>query len=186
MCGDFTPFISKSFQMWDHFFLLFSPQGFWIFNIFGHPILGSGCKKTLIRYLKSEQTDRQTDGQTGRHFDLKKASAHTSLYFRIFVLDLIFKPFCSFKLLNNQRLAHTKHKIQHRETLNLSACADSTNRICCHMLGARWHILPAHVTKANSHSHRHSPCYLTQYVHQDGAADLDIDPQTMMFFFTIW
>ena len=34
---------------------------------FGHPISGSGGKKTVKQYLKSEQTHRQTDRQTDRH-----------------------------------------------------------------------------------------------------------------------
>ena len=42
------------------------PQGFRISKIFGHPTSGSGGKKTFKRYLKSEQTDRQTHGRTNR------------------------------------------------------------------------------------------------------------------------
>ena len=60
--------------MLDHFFPLLFPQGFRIFKNIGHPTSGSGGKMTVKRYLKSEQTDRrtggQTDGQTGGHFDL--------------------------------------------------------------------------------------------------------------------
>ena len=40
------------------------PQGFRISKNIGHPISGSGGKKTDKRYLKSEHTDRQTDRQT--------------------------------------------------------------------------------------------------------------------------
>ena len=40
------------------------PQGFQISKNIGHPTLGSGGKKTVKRYLKSEQTDKQTDRQT--------------------------------------------------------------------------------------------------------------------------
>ena len=40
------------------------PQGFRISKRIGHPTLGSGGKKTFKRYLKSEQTDKQTDGRT--------------------------------------------------------------------------------------------------------------------------
>ena len=39
------------------------PQGFRISKNIGHPTSGSGGKKTLKRYLKSEQTDGHTDGQ---------------------------------------------------------------------------------------------------------------------------
>ena len=42
------------------------PKDFWISKNIGHPTSGSGGKKTFKRYLKSEETDRQTDGQTNR------------------------------------------------------------------------------------------------------------------------
>ena len=51
------------------------PQGFRISKNIVHSILGSGGKKTVKRYLKSEHTDRQTDKQTYGPFDLWKASA---------------------------------------------------------------------------------------------------------------
>ena len=47
--------------MLDHFFPLLFPKDF---KNIGHPTLGSGDKKTVKRYLKSEQTDTQTDRQT--------------------------------------------------------------------------------------------------------------------------
>ena len=40
------------------------PQGFWISKNIGHPTSGSGGKKTVKRYLKSEHARRQTDRQT--------------------------------------------------------------------------------------------------------------------------
>ena len=40
------------------------PQGFRISKNIGHLTLGSGGKKTLKRYLKSEQTHRRTDRRT--------------------------------------------------------------------------------------------------------------------------
>ena len=40
--------------------------GFRISNIFGHPISGSGGRKTFKQYLKSEHTDRQSHRQTDR------------------------------------------------------------------------------------------------------------------------
>ena len=43
------------------------PQGFQISKNIGHPTLGSGGKKTVKRYLKSEQTDSQTDRHTNTH-----------------------------------------------------------------------------------------------------------------------
>ena len=47
-------------------------QGFRISKNIGHPISGSGGKKTVKRYLKSEQTHRQTDRQTDRRTDGQK------------------------------------------------------------------------------------------------------------------
>ena len=51
-------------------YLHYFPQGFQIFKKFGHPTSGSGGKKILKRYIKSEHTDRQTDGHTEGRFDL--------------------------------------------------------------------------------------------------------------------
>ena len=49
------------------------PQGLWIYKNVGHPTSGSGGKETFKRYLKSEQTDGQTDTRThGRTFRLIK------------------------------------------------------------------------------------------------------------------
>ena len=45
------------------------PQGFRISKNIGHLTSGSGGKKTLKRYLKSEQTNTQTHGQTDRQTD---------------------------------------------------------------------------------------------------------------------
>ena len=42
------------------------PQGFRISKNIGHLTLGGGGKKTFKRYLKSEHTDKRTDGQTNR------------------------------------------------------------------------------------------------------------------------
>ena len=39
-------------------------------KIFGYPTSGSGGKKTLKWFLKSENTDKHTDRQTYGHFDL--------------------------------------------------------------------------------------------------------------------
>ena len=47
------------------------PQGFQISKNIGHPTSGSGGKKTVKRYLRSEQTYKRTDGRTdGRTFRL--------------------------------------------------------------------------------------------------------------------
>ena len=42
----------------------------------GHLTMGSGGKKTLKRYLKSEHTDKQTDGQTYRQTDFSTHRKH--------------------------------------------------------------------------------------------------------------
>ena len=60
MRGDFTPFISKSFQIWDHFFPLLFPNNSKSLKNVGHPTSRSGGKETFKRYLKSEQTHRHT------------------------------------------------------------------------------------------------------------------------------
>ena len=59
--GDFRPLPNKNVQILDHFFPLLFPQGFRIAKNIEHPTLGSGGKKTVKRYLKSEHTDTQTD-----------------------------------------------------------------------------------------------------------------------------
>ena len=61
---NFSPFISKSFQMWDHLFPSPPPQGFQISKNCGHPTLGRGDKRTIKRYLKSEHTDAHKHRQT--------------------------------------------------------------------------------------------------------------------------
>ena len=62
---NFTPFISKSIQIWDHFFPLSFPKNSESESEnFGHLTLGSGGKKTFKRYYKSEQTDGRTNTRT--------------------------------------------------------------------------------------------------------------------------
>ena len=52
------------------------PQGFRISKNIGHPTSGSGGKKTVKRYLKSEQTHLQTDGSTDRRTDISTYRKH--------------------------------------------------------------------------------------------------------------
>ena len=52
------------------------PQGFRISNKIGHPTSGSGGKKTVKLYLKSEQTHRQTDRRTDRRTDKSTYRKH--------------------------------------------------------------------------------------------------------------
>ena len=62
--GNFTLFNSKSFQIWDHFFPLIFPQGFWISKIFWQPPLWRGGKKTFKWYLK-----KRTHTLTDKHME---------------------------------------------------------------------------------------------------------------------
>ena len=64
-CLNVTPLLSITF-----------PQGFQIFKYIGHPTSGSGGKKTVKRYLKSEQTDRQTHKQTDKDMDISTYRKH--------------------------------------------------------------------------------------------------------------
>ena len=74
------PFVTTSKQKMRTLLTITFPQGFCISKTIGQPTLRRGGKKTFKRYLKSEQTDRQTDGQadrhtdgqTGEHFDFRK------------------------------------------------------------------------------------------------------------------
>ena len=63
-------FQTKNSNLRPHLSITF-PQGFRISKNIGHPTSGSGGKKAVKRYLKSEHTNTQTHG----HFDLQKASA---------------------------------------------------------------------------------------------------------------
>ena len=62
------------------------PKGFRVSKNIGHLTSGTGGKKTVKRYLKSEQTDRQTHKQTYGHFDQRadalKRGHPTSLLLR--------------------------------------------------------------------------------------------------------
>ena len=51
------------------------PKGFQIKNI-GHPTLGSGGKKMVKRYLKSEQTQTHTQTDTHTHTDKSTYRKH--------------------------------------------------------------------------------------------------------------
>ena len=52
------------------------PQGFGISKHIGHPTSGSGGKKTVKRYLKSEQTDGHTDTRTHGQTDISTYRKH--------------------------------------------------------------------------------------------------------------
>ena len=54
-CSNLKPLLSITF-----------PQGFRISKNIGHPTSENGGKKTFKRYLKSEHTNRRTDGRTDR------------------------------------------------------------------------------------------------------------------------
>ena len=63
--GDFRQFAKKCSYLRPLLSITF-PQGFRISKHIGHPTLGSGGKKNVKRYLKSEQTDGRTGGHTDR------------------------------------------------------------------------------------------------------------------------
>ena len=63
---DFRPLPNKNAQICDHFFTLLFPKDSKYLKNIGHSTAGSGSKKTFERYLKSEQTDTRTDGQTDK------------------------------------------------------------------------------------------------------------------------
>ena len=64
--GDFRQFLNKNVHIWDPFFPLLFPKDSESLKNIGHPTSGSGGKKTVKRYLKSEQTHRRTDRRTFR------------------------------------------------------------------------------------------------------------------------
>ena len=69
-CWDFLDQLqTKKLNVRPILFITF-PQGFRLSKNIEHPILGSGGKKTVKRYLKSEQTDTQTNRQTYGQIDL--------------------------------------------------------------------------------------------------------------------
>ena len=76
MRGNFRPLPNKNVQMLDHFFPLLFLQGLRIAENIGHPTSGSEGKKMFKGYLKSEQTDRQTEGQTHRLTDISTYRKH--------------------------------------------------------------------------------------------------------------
>ena len=63
MRGNFTPFIRFFFYIVRSLLSIIFPLGFIISKDIGHPTLGSGVKYMFKRYLKSEHTDKHTDGQ---------------------------------------------------------------------------------------------------------------------------
>jgi hypothetical protein len=72
--GVFRQFSNKKYSYLRPLLSITFPQGLQISKNIGHPTSGSGGKKTVKRYLKSEQTHRRTHGQTDTrthgHFDL--------------------------------------------------------------------------------------------------------------------
>ena len=63
---NFSPFMRKSFQIWDHFFQLLFPRGFWMSKKIGYWTFGSGGKKTFQQSEKVWRTDKQTNIRTFR------------------------------------------------------------------------------------------------------------------------
>ena len=84
--GDFRPLPNKNIQILDNFptkmfksqttFSISFSQGFQISKNIGHPTWGSGGKKTVKRYLKSEHTHKHTKTQTDTHMDILTYRKH--------------------------------------------------------------------------------------------------------------
>ena len=66
MRGDFRSLPNKNVQMLDHFFPLLFPKHSESLKILDIRLREVGDKKTVKRYLKSEQTDTRTDERTNR------------------------------------------------------------------------------------------------------------------------
>ena len=60
----FLDYFQTNGKILDHFFPLLFPKDSESQKNSGHTTLGSGGKKTVKRYLKSERTDRPTNTQT--------------------------------------------------------------------------------------------------------------------------
>ena len=73
---DFRPLPNKNVQMLDHFFPLFFPKDSESLKILDIRRREVGGKKTVKRYLKSEQTNTQTDRQTHRQTDISTYRKH--------------------------------------------------------------------------------------------------------------
>ena len=57
--GDFRQFSNKNVHIWDHFFPLLFPKDSEPLKNIGHPTSGSGGKKTVKQYLKSEKSEEK-------------------------------------------------------------------------------------------------------------------------------
>ena len=68
--GDLTPFIRKSFQIWDHFLVLLFPKDSKSLKTLDIQLWEVGGKNMLKRFIIGEQTDKQTNWHMDRHFDL--------------------------------------------------------------------------------------------------------------------
>ena len=66
-CGDFTPFMGNSCQIWDHFFQLLFPKDSENLNTLDIWLWEVGAKKTVKGVRNS---DRQTNKQTNMHTDI--------------------------------------------------------------------------------------------------------------------
>ena len=64
--GNFRQLSNKNIQMLDHFFQLLFPKESESLKIFDIQFREVGSKRPLNRYLKSEQTNGQTDRRTNR------------------------------------------------------------------------------------------------------------------------
>ena len=69
-CGDFTPFISQKFQMWDHFFPLLLPNDSKSLKNLDIRLWEVGAKRRWNDISKvNTWTNRQTNRQANKHMD---------------------------------------------------------------------------------------------------------------------
>ena len=64
--SNFTPFVCKSFQIWDHFFSLFSSKNSKALKVLDIQLGEGEAKRHLNATSKSEQTDKHTHGRTNQ------------------------------------------------------------------------------------------------------------------------
>ena len=76
MRGDFTPFISQSFQMWDHFFPLLFPKDVESLKVVDIRLQEVGAKR---RWNGTSKVNRQTNTQTYGQIDKKRRRKNTTL-----------------------------------------------------------------------------------------------------------
>ena len=103
----FTPFISKSFQIWDYFFPLLFPKGSESLKFVDIRLWEVGTKKTFKWYLKSEQTDGRTHGHTDTGTDISTYRKNQPR--RLILWNSSWNKFSSLFLVSAHFSLHTIH-----------------------------------------------------------------------------